>query len=82
MAASIAMDTAGISSPPSAAGSRAGTDGADRECGRAPIRGMSSCSSSAATVASSTAIRLAGRALFSFGSSSITAATPATTPSV
>ena len=82
MAASVAMDTAGISSPPSAAGSTEGMEGAGRECGSAPIRGMSSASSSAATVVSSTAIRLAGRALLSLGSRYITAATPATTASV
>ena len=82
IAASVAMETAGISRLPSAAGSTEGMEGAGRECGSAPIRGMSSASSSVATVASNTAIRLAGRALLSLGSRYITAATPATTASV
>ena len=82
MAARAAMDTAGISRPPTADASREGMEGVGSECGSAPIRGMSSPRSSAATVASSTAIRLAGSALCSFGSSNITAATPATTARV
>ena len=82
IAASVAMETAGMSRPPTAAGSIKGMEGAGSECGSAPIRGISSPSASAATVASNTAIRLAGRALLSLGSRYITAATPATTASV
>ena len=82
MAASAATANAGPARPCSSSGVTAGKAGVGSALGSVPMRGMSRRSSSAAAVAATTAIRLAGSVGWILGSNSIMSTTPATTASV